>query len=220
MKAAELFKRYLVLCAGLLIMAFGVACSIRADLGTSPISSLPYVLSLITPLSVGVVTILMHCVFILLQILLLRRRYQLIQLMQLPVALVFGALTDAALGVLSNVSCSAYWQQWVLCVLGILLVGLGVSCEVTAGVVTVAGEGLVLAITRVFPIRFSTMKISFDVLLVIVSCVLSLVFLGGIHGVREGTLAAALLVGTTAKVLRRPMDAFASRWLCAERITA
>ena len=88
------FKRYLLLCAGLAIMAFGVAFSIKASLGTSPISSVPYVVSLFAPLTVGTATIVMHCVFILLQILILRRQYHPIQLMQLPVAVLFGYLTD------------------------------------------------------------------------------------------------------------------------------
>ena len=79
---AELFRRWLFLAAGLVIMALGVACSIQADLGTSPVSSLPYVLSLLTPLSVGTATIAMHVVLILLQILLLRRNFAPIQLMQ------------------------------------------------------------------------------------------------------------------------------------------
>ena len=75
-------------------MAFGVAFSIKADLGTSPISSVPYVVSLFAPLTVGTATIVMHCVFILLQILILRKDYHPIQLMQLPAAFFFGYLTD------------------------------------------------------------------------------------------------------------------------------
>ena len=94
--AAALCKRYLLLLAGLSIMAFGVAASIQASLGTSPISSLPFTLSCFTPMSVGVASIVMHLGFILLQILILRRRYQPVQLLQLPVALFFGYLTDFA----------------------------------------------------------------------------------------------------------------------------
>ena len=100
--AASLVKRYIFLCIGLCIMAFGVAFSIEANLGTSPISSLPYVSSLLTPLSVGNTTILMHCVFILIQILILRKRYELIQLIQLPVAFIFGYLTDFAVWALDK----------------------------------------------------------------------------------------------------------------------
>lgn len=206
-------KRYLLLCVGLTIMAFGVAFSIKGELGTSPISSLPYVASLLTPMTVGTATIAMHCVFIVLQILLLRRQYDPIQLIQLPVALVFGYLTDFSVWVIQSISPSSYVMQWVLCVIGILLVGVGVSFEVTAGVVTLAGEGMVLAVCKVFPVKFGNAKVGFDVSLVVISCILSLVFLGHLAGVREGTVAAALCVGMIAKQVNRPMKRFADRYL-------
>lgn len=195
-------KRYLLLFAGLSIMAFGVAFSIKASLGTSPISSVPYVVSLFAPLTVGTATIVMHCVFILLQILILRRNYHPIQLMQLPVAVFFGYLTDFGVWAVRGIHCSTYWQQWIVCLIGILLVAAGVSLEVKAGVVVLAGEGVVLAICKVLPkIKFGYMKVGFDVTLVVIACVLSHGFTGRLQGVREGTVAAALLVGLIAKQL-------------------
>ncbi|MCD7763376.1 MAG: DUF6198 family protein [Lachnospiraceae bacterium] len=92
-----------ILLIGLFIMAFGVAFSIKAGLGTSPISSVPYVMSLFVPLTVGNITILMHCVFIFLQIVILRKQYELIQLLQLVVAIVFGYLTDFAVWAISPI---------------------------------------------------------------------------------------------------------------------
>ena len=201
-------KRYLLLLAGLAIMAFGVAFSIKASLGTSPISSVPYAISLFTPLSVGTATITMHCVFILLQILILRKDYHPIQLMQLPVAFFFGYLTDFGVWAVQRISYHAYWQQWIICLIGILLVAVGVSLEVKAGVVVLAGEGVVLAICKVLPVRFGHMKVGFDVTLVVIACILSIVFTGRLQGVREGTVAAALLVGTLA----RQFGKLLSRW--------
>ena len=193
-------KRYLLLLADLSIMAFGVAFSIKASLGTSPISSVPYVVSLFAPLTVGTATIVMHCVFILLQILILRRNYHPIQLMQLPVAVFFGYLTDFGVWAVRGIHCSTYWQQWIVCLIGILLVAAGVSLEVKAGVVVLAGEGVVLAICKVLPkIKFGYMKVGFDVTLVVIACILSFTFTGHLQGVREGTVAAALLVGLIAK---------------------
>lgn len=203
MKNNSLIKRYALLCAGLLIMAAGVGFSIRAGLGTSPISSLPYVLSLITPLSVGTATIAMHCALILLQIVLLGRKFQLIQLMQLPVALLFGYLTDLSLWLLDGLHAESYPGSWLLCLIGILLVGIGVSCEVTAGVVTLAGEGMVLAVCRRFRLQFPKVKIGFDCTLVIISVILGILFLGGIVGVREGTVAAALCVGMVSRFVNQ-----------------
>ena len=206
-------KRYLLLCVGLTIMAFGVAFSIKAGLGTSPISSLPYVLSLFTPFTVGTATIAMHVTLILLQILLLRRQYEPIQLIQLPVALVFGTLTDGAVWAIQNITVQSYAARWLLCAVGILLVGVGVSFEVTAGVVTLAGEGMVLAVCRAFGTPFPKTKVGFDVTLVLIASVLSLLFLHRLEGVREGTVAAAILVGMVAKQVNRPMQRFSWRFL-------
>lgn len=160
--AVYVLRRYLLLCAGLAIMAFGVAFSIKAGLGTSPISSVPYVVSLFAPLTVGTATIVMHCVFILLQILILRRQYHPIQLMQLPVAVFFGYLTDFGVWAVRGIRCDTYWQQWIVCLIGILLVAAGVSLEVKAGVVVLAGEGVVLAICKVLSVKFGYMKVGFD----------------------------------------------------------
>ena len=162
--AVYVLRRYLLLCAGLAIMAFGVAFSIKASLGTSPISSVPYVVSLFAPLTV-----------------------------------LFGYLTDFGVWAVRGIQCDTYWQQWIVCLIGILLVAAGVSLEVKAGVVVLAGEGVVLAICKVLPVKFGYMKVGFDVTLVVTACILSLVFTGRLQGVREGTVAAVLMVGLIAK---------------------
>lgn len=169
--------------------------------------------SLFTPLTVGTATITMHCVFILLQILILRKNYHPIQLMQLPVAFFFGYLTDFGVWAVQGITCNTYWQQWIICLIGILLVAVGVSFEVKAGVVVLAGEGVVLAICKVLPkVKFGYMKVGFDVTLVVIACILSIVFTGRLQGVREGTVAAALLVGLIAKQLGKLL----ARWKLEE----
>ena len=212
----KLGLRILMLAVGLLFMAFGIAFSIKAALGTSPISSLAYVLSLFTPLTVGTATIGMHCVLIALQICLLRRDYQKVQLLQLPAALLFGYLTDFALWAIENVTASSYLMQWLLCVIGIVLVGIGVSFEVTANVVQLAGEGMVLAVCKAFSTKFGATKVGFDVTLVAIATALSLIFLHRVAGVREGTVAAALCVGMIARQVNKPMHRFAMRYLAQQ----
>lgn len=206
-------KRCVVLVVGLFVMSLGVAFSITGNLGTSPISSLPYTISAISNLTVGNATILMHCVLVLLQILILRKRYQPFQLLQLVVAVVFGYLTDFSLWLLSALNYNNYAQQWILCVIGILLVALGVALEVTAGVVVLAGEGLVLAVCEVAPIKFGNMKVVFDVTLVVLACIVGLVFTRQLQGVREGTVAAAICVGLVSKQYLKPLKKFEERFL-------
>lgn len=211
--ADELLRRYALLCVSFAVMAFGVAFAIKAELGTSPISSFPYVLSCVTPLTVGTATIALHVVLVLLQILLLRRRFRPVQLMQLPAALVFGLMCDGALWCIRGVAAGSYAGQLALCAVGILLVGVGVSLEVAADVVVLAGEGMVLAVCAVCPIKFPAAKVSFDVLMVVIASVLSLLALGTLVGVREGTAAAALCVGLVAKQAGRLMEKPLRRWI-------
>ena len=202
---ANLVRRYLMLLVGLVIMSLGVAFSIKAGLGTSPVSSDPYVLSEITGLTVGQTTIIFNCGLVLLQILLLRRRFQLIQLVQVPVAIAFGYLCDFSGWVLSAIQPANYLLQWIFCILGILLVGTGVSFEVTADVVTMAGEGVALALCKVFGLKFPVAKVCVDCAMVICAIILGFVFLHQLSGVREGTVAAAIFVGMTARQVNKPM---------------
>lgn len=198
-------KRIIFLCLGLTIMAFGVAFSIKAALGTSPISSMPYVTSAISGLTVGTTTIIMNFIFVLIQIAILRKKYDWFQLLQFPAAIIFGTMIDVAEKVIKGISFSNYFEQWLLCAVGIFLVALGVSVEVMANLVTTAGEGIVLAVCKVAPIKFSNMKVIFDVTLVCISVALSFIFLKHLDGVREGTVAAAVFVGLITKQTNKLM---------------
>jgi len=182
-------------------MAFGIALSIKADLGTTPISSLPYVLSLGVPLSMGAITVIMHVCLIAMQIVLLRRNYQPIQLLQLLVALIFGVFTDVTI-YLVNASQPAthFSEQWALCLVGILLVAFGVFLEVRARLIYLAGEGACLAISRVFRLEFGKVKVGFDCSLVVLAVLSGWGLFGRVQGVREGTVISAILVGILVRL--------------------
>ena len=201
----ELIKRGLCFLTGLYIMSVGIAFSIIGDLGTSPISSLPYVLNQITGFTVGNMTICMHCCLIIFQILVLRKRFELYQLLQLPVAFIFGYMVDFSIYCVSGISYSSYLGQWGLCIIGIVVLALGVSVELTADVVVLAGEGVVVALCKVTDIKKGNMKIMVDSSLVAVAAVLSVLFLHKLVGVREGTLASAIFVGTLVKFYMKPL---------------
>lgn len=97
------------------------------------------------------------------------------------------------------ISYISYFQQWILCLIVIFLVACGVSVEVMANLVTTSGDRIVLAVCKVASDKFGNMKMTFDVTLVCLSIVLSFTILGGLHGVREGIIAAAMLAGQITK---------------------
>lgn len=209
----EYIMRCFVLCVGLFIMSIGVELSIQANLGTSPISSIPTVLAKVFKLNdIGLTTIIVNAVIALIQIPILRRRYNPIQLLQIPVSTVFGLLCSASGTFLKGVTPNAYWDNWLICIAGIILVAIGVSIEVATKVTTLAGEGLALSLNKAFPkIKFGYMKVIVDCSLVIIAVIISFSCLKTLYGVREGTLAAAIFVGLIAKQLNKFTIPFANK---------
>lgn len=198
-KAIEYTKRVVFLLVGLIIMAFGVAFSINAQLGTSPVSSIPYVTSITSGLSVGATTIIVNTIIVLLQIPIMRKKFKLIRLLQIPVCTVFGLMIDLASLCIADIMPQQYYAKWILCIVGIVLVAVGVSFEMTANVITLAGEGLVQAVCS----KFGYMKVICDVSFVVIAVAISFIFLHNLQDVREGTLAAVIFVGLLAKQLNK-----------------
>lgn len=199
--------RYSVATAGLVLVAIGVALSIISDLGTSPISCLPYVLSLWGGLTVGEFTALMHLFFIILQIILLRRRFRMENLMQILAAVVFGGLTDLAIWGTSWIVAATYTGKASLMLLSIVITAAGISIEVRAHAWMLAGEMTVAAISDVTGYKFRNVKIIFDVVLVAISAITAYIIFRNPIGngtevvIREGTLASALLTGLFMKFI-------------------
>lgn len=169
-------------------------------MGTSPISSLPYVLSLFTPYTIGQYTIAMNLLFIVLEMVMMKRseikkkKYELMS--QIPISICFGLFIDISMHYLIGwLNPDFYLAKLVSLLVGCFLLGVGISLEVKASVSMVTGEYLVQVISKFVKRDFGFVKVCFDVTLVVISCILSLCFMHKIDGLREGTVAAALLVG-------------------------
>lgn len=206
-------RRVLIFTLGLFIMSFGVALTVRAALGTAPISSLPTVLSLATDLSVGTWVVLFCLAVLVVEILLLRRRFPPVQLLQLPVTFLFGWFVDLSMAATSWLEPANYAMQWVWTVVGAVVVAIGVYLEVRPRLTYVPLEGLVTAITIITRAPFPRVKMIFDWSLVAFSALLSLILMGGLHGVREGTVFAAFAVGFLVKIIGN----LHQRWLVDRR---
>jgi len=193
--------RWFVFITGLFIMSFGVALSVKADLGISPISCVPYVFSLKYSLTLGQLTVIFNSLLILLQILILRKRYRIFQLIQLPVIFLFGIFIDLALYLTAGFSMENYLVRLLLCLASCVVIGIGVFLEVRAGITYLPGEGLALAVSEALGIDFGRAKTGTDSAMVILGIISSIVLLQSLQGIREGTLISALLIGFIARTL-------------------
>ena len=212
-------KRYLIFLVGLFVNSLGVSLITKANLGTSPISSIPYVLSLNFPFTLGNFTIFFSIFLIVLQLIILRKNFKLEHILQIPVSIIFGYFIDLTMILFSWVNPEAYIMKIVYLLIGCLILGVGVYMEVLADVVMLPGESFVRAIVLTWKTNFGTTKICFDVSMSVIAAVLSFVFAGRLAGVREGTVIAALLVGFIARLIGKKL-AFLKDMIFPESVSA
>lgn len=189
---------------GLFIMTIGVALSVKSNLGVSPVSSIPYTITCVWGIEMGKATILFHCALVLLQIILLRRRFKPVSLLQIAVGIVFGYFTtfcNYLAGFLPTTDIIAIRVAMVL--ISTVFVALGIFFYLPANVMPLAGEGAMQAVSQITGIEFSKVKIGFDCTMVIISMVTCLTMLGGLGSVGAGTIIAAILVGVMVGVFTK-----------------
>lgn len=222
MSKKETAKRYILLIIGLFLAAMGVAFTRHGELGVSPISSVPNVLSYkFTFFTMGTWLIIWNCVLILGQIVILRRKFKPIEFLQVPLSFLFGYFTDFGLWCVSFIPSEAYPMRLLMVVIGVVVLGLGISLAFIAGVIMNSGEAFVKAVADTTGFEFGNVKIGFDIFCVVSAVILSLVFFDfKIVGAREGTVISALFTGVAVKFfnkrLKEPLEKILKVYHCTD----
>lgn len=208
MNNMEIAKRYTLFVISLFFAALGVAFTKHGELGVSPISSVANVMSCkFSSFSLGTWLILWNCFLIAGQIVILRKKFQFIQLLQIPLSFLFGWFTDFGMWIVSFISINSYFIRIAMVVVGIVILGFGISLSVIANVIMNSGEAFVKAVSDTTHKEFGNTKIAFDVICVIISLSISLIFFKfTIVGTREGTIISALLTGVVVKFFSSKLE--------------
>ena len=199
----ELIKRYIFLLVGLFVNGLGVSFITKAGLGTSPITSIPYTLSLGFTPTVGMFTLVFNIFLVILQVIVLRRNFQLQNLLQLPIIALFSFFIDLTMSLLGFMQPETYAMKVVSLIVGCLILGFGVFMEMVANVAMLPGEATVRAVSDVFSTDFGKTKIAFDSSMTVIAAILSFIMFKHLDGVREGTIVAAILVGFIARLFKK-----------------
>lgn len=204
-KLSEIIVRLIVLLLGLFILAQGIAFTILANLGTDAITSPALVAHLVLGdveggagysfCTVGRMLICVHILLVLMQIALLRSKYKPIQLLQVVMGLILGSLLDVCLSYTTLLPAPNYAGSIGYTLLGCLICAFGIFTFVKADMIPLSAEGFCLALSSTFNWRFSRVKVAVDCTLLLTAVLCSLIFLGEIAGVREGSVICAVCTG-------------------------
>ena len=212
-KKDHLIRRYIVFLIGLSTCSFGVACTTKAGLGTSPVAAIPYTLSLVfDKISFGN-WLIIFCFFqIIVQIILLRKNTVVSDIViQSVLAFVYGYMTDFSVGLLGGIELNHYIMKLVFLVVGCFILALGVYLELLGGVGMLSGDAFIKAIAVVTKKEYGNVKIITDISMTIISAIIAFVSLHQLVGVREGTVIAAVIVGMIIKLYTKCLKKIAVR---------
>ena len=213
----SIVRRYAVFLCGVATTGFSISLITKAGLGTPPISSLPYVLCEIFSFSFGTFTFVFNLALIFGQLLLLKKEFTPAQYLQIPVTLLFSCVIDLVMFLLSGLTVEAYPARIALLLAGCVTLGFGIALQVVAEAIYIPGEGLVRAIAAKLKKEFGIIKTVFDSGMVTMAVILSLPCCQAVVGFREGTIIAALIVGSIVRFFIRRLQPV-REWCRASRL--
>lgn len=202
-------NRIILYLLGLFIITIGINLSIISALGVSPVSAFTYPLSEATGISLGTITILTYVCLVFIQWIMLGRKFKKKNFLQAPFSICFGFFVDLTGKMLAFIQPKNYVSQFTIMFLGVVICAFGAAIYIIMDIVPNAPEGFNLSVSERFHIPFSKSKIFSDCMFIGIGVLISLLSVGEITAIREGTLVSALLtgpiVGAFMKCLEKPL---------------
>lgn len=208
----HLLRRIITYVVGQFFIAVGINLLVYADLGNSAASSVAVVYSTRFGIPLGVCTIIVYSCLVVIQILLLRRDFQLINFGQIPFAIVAGVLVDIVGATMPAIVPGNLLEQWLLLLVAMIAVALGVLFFVGTELVPMPVEGLNLAISTKTPLQFYQSKVLVDCACALVALVSSFAFFGEMVGVGLGTIVLAIGIGWMVKKIKPLLPRWLQGW--------
>lgn len=197
--------RFLLFASGIILVSLGIVLCVDCNLGISPISSIPYVLSTVVPLSIGTLTMIFHFINTGIQMILLRRVRDIRLWLQLPIAFIFGVVIDCMkAGIIFNNT--VLINQVLALVFSVVFTALGMVCMTEINLVQNPPDGTVRTISLKSGMELGTVKILYDVSCVFISLAISLTFMHRIYGFGIATIVSAIFVGKTVTGIRHMLS--------------
>ena len=196
MNTGKLIKKYILVTFFVVMMAVSQTLCMKADIGLCACwDSVSLNVWQITGLKAGTFSIIGNLICIVIQILMLRKDFHPIRLLQIPVAIIFGVVVNFQVLLFDLHSYPVRVLFWAVSYLGLAVFIGGLNL---LGAVQIPVESTYYTASSKFGIDFAKLHITCDALLIITSITFSLLF-GLSFKVREGTIGGMLVLGPLTK---------------------
>ena len=208
----ETGKRLMIFAAGILIYGFSVGLMAAPNVGVSPISSIAYCMTYLFPgVSLGTTQLIVNTVMVLIEAALLSWKFPLWLILQLPASLAFSAVIDLTMPLVRLISGlgSGLVFRWLLFLVSVPVMAVGLFLFLKANLVMLPGDGLAKTLAKRLNWSFGKATVWNSSTCVVITCILSLVFLKRLVGIQLGTMICALTLGRLVNLL----VAHSPKWL-------
>lgn len=179
---------------GMIVLALGIVLNTKTQLGVSPIISVPYSIAKIWGLNLGNTTFVFYLCCILMQILLLRKRFQPYQLLQVVVSLITSQFINM-FDWLLDIEPQNFAQKLFILAAAIIVTAIGAATMVMMELVPNPADALAKVFGDLTGRGLGLGKNIFDSICFVLSLVIGFVFAGKIVGIGLGTVCAVIFVG-------------------------
>ena len=209
-------RRFIVYAIGMLVLALGLTLNTKADLGVSPIISVPYSISQIAGYNFGDLTFVVYALFVVVQIVIhlnLKKNKKIMSdLLQLSLSLIFTRLlnifstyipTSQNLGI-----------RFIVLAFAIICTGVGAAMSLSMQLVPNPGDGIVQALAERFNKSVGLTKNLFDCFNLCITLCISIFIAHQIVGVGIGTVIAVLGVGRVIALFHHIFECKIEELIC------
>lgn len=175
---------------------FGISLQLKAAIGQSVLNALAVTLSEAVRLKVGTILNVTNSLFFVAYLLLRRSRLNYKDVMQVIATITNGAVINFFLyNVLSIFTIENYFYRIVLYITGLGIASISLGSVLAIGIIKFPLESLCLTISEVSKMKFTTVRLSFDVLFLVVTLIITVLAHTPLQ-IREGTVISIFLLST------------------------
>ncbi|NTW96520.1 MAG: hypothetical protein HGB31_07885 [Erysipelotrichaceae bacterium] len=191
---------FMWLLIGVSLISIGIALMNKSGLGQTAYSGLATTIGLVTHIKSGTVLIIFNMSCVIGQIVFLGKAFHKLQWLQVIVAYLSGLMVNFWIYDFSLTSTyipGNYLTQWVLTILGIIVISIGVAIVMASETIKMPLEAFVLVISERIKRPFAQLRTLVDVISIILGLFLILIFHLGFETLREGTWISLVLLGSS-----------------------
>lgn len=176
-------------------VAFAVSLMLKASVGVGAFDAMTQSLSLLSGIRIGTLAMLVNLSCIFGQLIILKKDFGFSRFLQVPLSILIGMLVNYFYySLFSTLSFQNYITALIIYCFALVIATFSVSMVMALNIVTYPIESLCMALTKVLPMKFATIRQLVDILCVVTSLGLTLAF--GLNSpIREGTIIGMFIFG-------------------------